>query len=104
MGFKDSSSDIDELKEQCLRDGKGISLDKFMKQLNISIGVLTGELEKRLEKEIKSGQISKRNRIFNKKNARSDVIWAETYYHNDHSFLRERYEKFYSQKEIKIGI
>jgi superfamily II DNA or RNA helicase len=102
LGFKDTRVNIEELKEKCILEGKGMSLDRFLNQLNISIGVLTGELEKRLQKEIKSGQISKRSRIFNQKAAKGDVIWAETFYHNDLDFLQKRYKKFYSQKDIKI--
>ncbi len=105
LGFGKEKGNIKRMKELCLVEGKGVAQVKFFsKQLPISIGVLTGKLEKVLADDIKSGAISKRNRIFNKKDAKSDVYWAETYYHNNLDYLYKIYDDYYGQEEIKIGL
>lgn len=99
LGFAEKDRNLDRMKEICLLDGKGVSFEKFFEeQLPVSIVVLVDKVEKVFAKEISSGVFTKSNRIFNKKDAESNVLWAETLYHDDLDYLKRRYNEYYAEK------
>jgi len=99
LGFAEKDRDLDRMKELCLLEGKDVSFEKFFEeQLPVAIVVLTNNVEKVFAKEIASGEFSKNSWIFNKKDADSNVLWAETLYHDDLDYLKKRYKAYYSEK------
>ena len=86
-----------------IADWTPVSFEKFFEeQLPVAIVVLTNNVEKVFAKEIASGELSKNSWIFNKKDAGSTVLWAETLYHDDLDYLKKRYKAYYAEKVISL--
>ena len=99
MKFKNSRDKISTLKEICLMKGIARRPEELLNDIKKSINFLTGQLQK---SSFLKGIKKYENRI--KRQIKSKLIWAETYFSDKPDLIYKNFKDGYSLKEIKFGL